>query len=305
MPLNKSRSTMTHSISQPELTQPQKERLRFIDFRLYFFASLNRNDLTNRFGIKEAAATRDIAAYRGLRPNNALYDANLKSYKKTNSFKPLVSYQPNDVLKTISTGIGDASVIESKPLLPCETPATLTKPNIDIIATITNAIALKKGVEIKYFSLNSGGSYREIIPFTLVSNGLRWHVRGYERKKHRFRDFVLTRILDAQISDAPTTENELWTADIQWNRVVELHLTPHPKRKNKQAIELDYQMNDSILKVNVRAALAGYLLRLWNIDCSSDHHLEDPAIQLWLKNTVTLYGVDTLAIAPGYEEKAS
>ncbi len=30
------------------------------------------------------------------------------------------------------------------------------------------------------------------------------------------------------------------------------------------------------------------------------HHLTGPEHHLWLKNTPTLYGVDNLAIAPGY-----
>jgi len=54
------------------------------------------------------------------------------------------------------------------------------------------------------------------------------------------------------------------------------------------------------LKVNVRAAVAGYVLRRWNVDCSEDHSMEGPEYHLWLKNRQALYGVENLVIAPGY-----
>jgi hypothetical protein len=38
-------------------------------------------------------------------------------------------------------------------------------------------------------------------------------------------------------------------------------------------------------------------------NCVGDYlHKDGPEFQLWLKNTQTLYGVENLAIAPGYQE---
>lgn len=54
------------------------------------------------------------------------------------------------------------------------------------------------------------------------------------------------------------------------------------------------------MNVNVRAAVAGYVLRRWNVDCSEDHSLKGPEYHLWLKNWQALYGVENLVIAPGY-----
>ena len=61
-------------------------------------------------------------------------------------------------------------------------------------------------------------------------------------------------------------------------------------------------MKDGILTVNVLAAVAGYVLRRWNVDCSEDHHLDGAEVHLWLRNRPTLYGVEGLVIAPGYTE---
>jgi hypothetical protein len=64
--------------------------------------------------------------------------------------------------------------------------------------------------------------------------------------------------------------------------------------------EIDYGMIDCMLNLNVRAALAGYLLRLWNVDCTEKANLKGGEYQLWLLNQQTLYGAENLAIAPGY-----
>ena len=286
-----------------DLPQTQRERLRFIDFRLNFLGTLNRNDLIGRFGIKEAAATRDIAAYREMRPENTGYDSIVKTYTKGKLFNPLFGYDSRQVLSTLATGVGDDTVIEQRGLISCETPTVLTNPDVGVLAILTNAIALRRGVKIAYLSLKSGASEREIFPFNLVDNGLRWHIRAFDRKRERFSDFVLTRITEARLTENHPLEHEHREADIQWNRIVELDLVPHPAREYGKAVELDYQMTEGVRHVKIRAAVAGYLLRLWNVDCSRDHSLEGAEYHLWLRNTLALYGVENARLAPGYQEE--
>ncbi|WP_326849181.1 WYL domain-containing protein, partial [Solemya velum gill symbiont] len=146
-----------------------------------------------------------------------------------------------------------------------------------------------------------GLSEREIVPFALIDNGLRWHVRGYDRARHRFADFVVNRIEAPQLISEEIPEEQTKAADNQWNRIVELHIVPHPKLKHPETIEAEYVMNSGLLNLSVRAALAGYVLRKWNVDCSKEHTLAGPEYHLWLENTPTLYGVDNLSLAPGYE----
>jgi len=50
----------------------------------------------------------------------------------------------------------------------------------------------------------------------------------------------------------------------------------------------------------VRAAVAGYVLRRWNVDCTEDHNLKGDEYHLWLRNRQALYGVQNLMLAPGY-----
>jgi len=289
---------------QPSLvniSQAHKERLSHIDFRVCFLGTIGRNDLVTRFGIKAAAATRDITLYKELAPQNLEYDTKAKVYTRSNRFEPLFDYSSNQALAALAHGFGDDFVGTHKGFIACEMPTQLNKPSLSILSVLTRAIHQKKVTRITYRSLSSGRTTREIVPFVLVDNGLRWHVRAYDRRQSRFADFVITRISDPAIIDSEVEEHETKDFDIQWNRIVELEIVPHPSLKHRKTIEIDYAMTNGMLNVNVRAAVAGYVLRRWNVDCSEEHSLEGPEYHLWLKNQQALYGVENLVIAPGYK----
>jgi len=286
-----------------DINQAQKERLAHIDFRLYFLGIVGRIDLVTRFGIKEAAATRDIALYRELAGDNLNYDTKVKTYTVSSDFKPVFEYHAERVLAALSQGYGDDIVSNQKGFLNCEIPSQLSKPDLDVLATITRAIYGKKVVSIEYRSLSSGFTSREIIPFSLVDNGLRWHIRAFDRRRSRFTDFVVTRVTAPVILENHTVaDEEQSNFDNQWNRIVELEIVAHPRLKYKETIEVDYCMTKGVMPLNVRAAVAGYLLRRWNIDCSAKAELVGAEYHLWLKNRQALYGVNNLVIAPGFEQ---
>jgi hypothetical protein len=285
-----------------QLPQATRDRIAHIDFTLLFKGEAVRADLVDRFSIAAAQATKDFTMYRELAPGNIEYDQKLKLHKRGEAFEPLFDYDVVRTLATISQGYGDGFTGKVKPPLACEAPYHLNKPSLSIVAKVTEAIHKGKALSITYVSLSSGETTREIVPHTLVDNGLRWHVRGFDRKHNEFRDFVLTRIKAAVVLEGSTlSETELETQDRQWNRFVELELVPHPRIEHCEAIELDYGMAGGVLKVEIRAATAGYLLRLWNVDCSYNHSLKQLEYQLWLKNKQALYGVANLALAPSYE----
>ncbi|HEJ9531650.1 TPA: WYL domain-containing protein [Proteus mirabilis] len=283
-----------------QLPQATRDRIAHIDFTLLFKGEAVRADLVDRFSIAATQATKDFTMYRELAPGNIEYDQKLKLHKRGEAFEPLFDYDVVRTLATISQGYGDGFTGKVKPPLACEAPYHLNKPSLSIVAKVTEAIHKGKALSINYVSLSSGETTREIVPHTLVDNGLRWHVRGFDRKHNEFRDFVLTRIKAAIVlEDSTLSEAELETQDRQWNRFVELELVPHPRIERSEAIELDYGMTGGVLKVEIRAASAGYLLRQWNVDCSTNATLKDGGAQLYLKNRATLYGVKNIMLAPG------
>ncbi|HEJ9685550.1 TPA: WYL domain-containing protein [Proteus mirabilis] len=283
-----------------QLPQAIRDRIAHIDFTLLFKGEAVRADLVNRFSIAATQATKDFTLYRVLAPGNIEYDQKLKLHKRGKAFEPLFDYDVVRTLATISQGFGDGFTGKVKPPFACEAPYHLNKPSLSIVAKVTEAIHKGKALRITYVSLSSGETIREIVPHTLVDNGLRWHVRGFDREHSEFRDFVLTRIKAAVVlEDSTLSEMELEPQDRQWNRFVELELVPHPRIEHSEAIELDYGMTGGVMKVEIRAATAGYLLRQWHVDCSTEHSLMGFEYQLWLRNSQALYGVINLNLAPG------
>lgn len=292
----------SYPITLQNLSQAQRERLAYIEFRLYFLGEARRQDLNQRFGVAPAVATRDFAQYRELFPSNISFDGKTKSYVIGNDFAPVFNHVPERVLTALSQGFGDGGSCVGGAMLTCELPLVLSHPSMAIVAPITRAIHKQKTVSLQYKSHTSGASEREIVPFALVNDGLRWHTRAFDRKSKEFRDFVITRIETAMvIEDNPIQTHELSSADIQWNRIVELDLVPHPNQKHPEIIEGDYGMTNGVLHIKVRAAIAGYTLRQWLVDCSSKHTLKGNEYRLWLKNHLALYDVASALFAPGYE----
>lgn len=283
-------------------TQAQRDRLAFIELRVRFTGEIRRQDLVARFGIQVAAATRDIALYKDIAPHNLGYDTKNKVYVRGNWFRPVFDFAAERVLVWLSQGFGDGEPLRFKPLVPSEGPGPINRPDLETLSAVSRAIYGKSALEITYRSLSSGLTTREIVPFAVADNGIRWQVRAFDRRDRTFRDFVLPRIVDARPVSGAVDDDETSDRDIQWNRIVDLELVPHPANvRHPDTIEAEYGMTDGVLHTRVRAAMAGYLLRHWNVDCTKDHSLKGGENHLWLRNRPALYGVANIGLAPGYE----
>ena len=278
----------------------QRQRLAYIDFCLLFKGAIYRQDLINRFEVGLSAGSRDFNLYKELAPENLDYDSSGKRYYQTAQFKPLFEHDAQRTLTKLANDISDGFDAIGDMHFPVEAPSSLNIPDIFIVAKLVQAILNNKAVSVIYTSLSSGSNARELVPHAIVDNGLRWHVRAYDRKSNSFRDFVLTRISKVTLKQSPAAE-ERSEQDAEWHRMLPLQLVPHPKNVSfPTAIEMDYGMENSQLLINVRAAMAGYLLRRWNVDCTERATLKGAEYQLWLQNRFTLNNVENLAIAPGY-----
>ncbi|KVD32823.1 WYL domain-containing protein [Burkholderia ubonensis] len=290
-----------HPQGVESLSHAQWERLAYIDFRLYFIGEIGRRDLTSRFGVAPAGATRDLALYREIAPQNIEFDGSSKIYRTGKNFAPVFQHAPQRALSALSLGFGDGVNSDSKPLLPCESPAVLSSPCMDVLAPICRAIQAKRPVAIRYYSVTSGESERVVVPFALIDSGSHWHIRAFDRKTGEFRDFVITRIEAPRMLDEEPRANERPDNDIQWTRIVEIELVPHPDQPRPEVTARDYNIAIGVLALKLRAATAGYMLRRWSVDCSPDHSLHGPEYRLWLRNPLALYGVKNAILAPGYE----
>ncbi|MEN9849020.1 MAG: hypothetical protein RL368_1760, partial [Pseudomonadota bacterium] len=284
-------------------SQNQRERLNYLEFRIYLTGQISRSDLIQRFGISEAAATRDLSIYREEAPNNIEFDNTTKTYRISEKFRLhfLKDIDSKQMLRAMVHGIGNDFGTEPETIVPCELPSRLQAPSADILATVSRAISQKQVLRVEYVSDSGNHGPREIVPFSFAGTGLKWMVRAYCRRKSIFCDFVLNRIKTAEvIPGVKPEENELKEQDDEWNKMLKLELISHPaaKPETRAMIEQEFQMVDGVHVLRVRAALAGYVLRLWSVDCSHDQRLK--MFPLCLRNKLALHDVDNAILAPGY-----
>ena len=89
------------------------------------------------------------------------------------------------------------------------------------------------------------------------------------------------------------------TANDQRTIPASLNQPQHERLVRPEIVRMDYGMTGDALRL--RAAVADYMLRHWSVDCSPDHHLSDEPCRLWLADPLVLYGVESAALAPGYQ----
>ena len=301
MPKHTTPATPHKTVLLADLPKAQVDRLTFIDFKLYFLGEIRRADLLERFQTGAAGATRDLAMYKEIAPDNLEFDGSSKVYRPSKAFRPVFEHSVQRALTALSQGFGEVDVDRNQPLIRCDLPTPLSVPSVGVVSAVSQAISRGLSVRTAYTSNTSGAGEREIVPFALVSNGLRWHVRAYDRKSNVFKDFMLSRMSKTQLlEDSPARAEERFEHDVQWLRIIELELIVHPKVKFPEVITQDYDMKDGVMRVPVRATNAGYLLRLWNVDCSPDRSADDAAVMLCLRDPLVLHAAESALMAPGY-----
>jgi len=283
-----------------QLTHNQRQRLSYLEFCLYFLGEVRRADMMARFDCAPAVVTRDIALYRQLAPANLELDPSSKAYRNLSTFEPLFEHRLEQVMLALMQGESYSIETLGNPLLPGDYPALLNRPAMPILAAVSRAIRQQRLLNVRYYSASSGEQERVIVPHALVDSGLRWHVRAYDRRRGRFIDLVLTRLLAAEILDAAPQPHEAASHDEQWQRTVTLQLVPHPKLPDPTIATLDYAMTDGMLIISARAANVGYLLRRWYVDCSANAAIDDPACRLWLRNHAALNDTGSAILAPAF-----
>ena len=295
---------MNHEELLSSLSAAQRLRLTFIEFRVWFYGAVARKHVLERFEVATAAGTRDLMLYKQLAPENVSYEHKLYLYQPT--FKPLFAHDPEKVLAALTSGVTAADTGTASETISFAAPRRLNQPDLYTLATVTRAIHKGQILTLTYLSMKKGAGARVIVPHSLVDSGLRWHVRAFDRTKGHFRDLVLTRMEDVRaLTDcSPPALPERIAADTQWNQMFKLTLIPHPSRPHPEVIAKDFGMQQGRLQVSLRGAVAGYVMRQWQVDCSPDAHLSGPEVRLRLADPAELHGAGSAALAPGYIVKS-
>lgn len=269
-----------------ELSGYQKELLAHIEFMGRFYGVVSRADLTKRFKISDASATRTFQLYNSLAKDNLIYRPNIRRYEWQENAKPIIEVSTAKCVSTLTDGFGDSYAhIDGESVA---VKNSLFNVDLSILSAVTRAIKRKQVISISYLSKSSpSGSIREIVPHSIADSGLRWHVRAFDRKRQKFIDLVINRIQSVnKVSKQIILEHEKIDHDRDWMEFVELEIQPHPRLvKVADVVAYEYRMKNHVLTKRIRRALAGYLLDSWNIDVSKGAVLTGDHILLHLKNT--------------------
>ena len=256
-----------------ELTWDQTLRFRLLEIVLQWEGRLTTNHLMTAFNIGRQQASRDINHYlTHYSPEGLIYDRSLKGYKPTEQFVPRFSEGKVDEYLMLlhrekqHQRQHEAGLL-TLPLMDLRYGhiEILDVPNrhIDpkIVRGLVQAARGQLRVDVDYVSLSSEEqSGRNIVPHTLVYDGIRWHVRAYCEKKGEYLDFVMSRFRgEPDLLDASPHGRD---QDREWNTRVTAIVIPNPALSEGQQaiIASDYAMADGKLLISQRIPLMHYAL---------------------------------------------
>ncbi len=268
-----------------------RQRLAYIEAKAYYTGIVSRSDVANAFAMSDPAATKDLKRYNDLAPGNLIYKQSEFGFVVSHEFQPVCSaLDPAQVLPLIADNqptpwlASDQTSIFG--ITATHLPLPIRLPRKEIVAQVTRAIYQGRKLSVVYASLSSQErkQMRSIEPHSLINTGLRWHVRAYNENSFDFRDFVLSRIQAASVSEEKAESSAAYDED--WTETLTLELKPHPKlaRKQQQSLLVDYSEDGTSIQITVRRALIGYVLRALSVDTTHDHSLDPNAFQLVLVN---------------------
>lgn len=278
-----------------------QRRLKFIDFLLYFRGWFTRLDLTEEFKIASTGASRDIAAYKQNETALKLNDKT-KRYEASETFTPSYPLSFNNAVNMLKKQ-SKKGLLGASDAIPFEYPEKLSNPSVDILAAISRAIGSKTVADVEYSSMTSQGE-RSISPHALFSVGEKIYVRAYCHRNKEFRNFSIGRFAKAVPTTISQPKEAMQHEDDQWQRKVNLKLAPHQSlgSKEQHTIQLEFGMTNeqNYKEVKVRAAICGFWLEYWKVDCSSNRSIGNPEkYPLMLVNLEALYDVESAKFAPG------
>ncbi|MBN4080348.1 WYL domain-containing protein [Beggiatoa alba] len=273
-----------------------RQRLQYIEMMAFYTGVVTRSDVAKTFGLSDAAATKDLNLYNQIAPDNLIYKHSVFGFVPGDRFAAVIAdLSPDTALPMIAnnlTMMGGAQPHQLIYGVPVESlPLPTRLPSKDILAQIIRAVRHSKRLQVDYLSLSDRhdaepepNNKRFIEPHALINTGLRWHIRAYSEQTFDFRDFVLSRISEAVLTNIDAESSPEF--DDNWVQIVSLKLKPHPKlnQRKRQSLLLDYNATDGVIELQVRGALLAYLLQRLSVDTSADFSMNPNAYQLVIVN---------------------
>jgi len=278
-------------------------KLELVDFLLMFTGKVNRNELMEIADISIATATRTLTQYRETYADNIEYNIGKKRYDATRQFSPAFTHNCISALKAMAYG----QRLEPTKLLTTIGPDSIASIdvslNTDLVSKICRAIYAGHALKAAYVSSTENYKNRErlILPTAIFESRNNWYVRACDLSDNTtYKNFKLIRFNDAKTAEF----NKEVPDDIEWRSKVTLTIGPHIKHPNPEALKLDLGLLDKpVVNLIVSEALAGFVLAELGVDSSANSILNPFHFQYCLLNRYELENLNSLILAPGFNEK--
>lgn len=256
-------------------------RFAFIEARLIWGGGLTAGELGTAFGIARQNAQHTLDLYRRRHPGQMHYDPNLRRHLRSPEFT--AHYVRAEVSRFLDyqRAVNQVARFHDEPDwadLPFADADALIHPLYvpEAVGVVLEALRRETVAEIEYWS-KQGTRRRRISPHHLVSADGRYHVRAYCHEAEQHLDFVLSRLMCAELT------RDAWVSgddDTDWHQRQDMFFTVNPVLPDvaRQAICLDYlAVGQETLQIHgVRKALAFYVRRRL---CREDEQFKVP---LWI-----------------------
>lgn len=252
-----------------------RQRLEFIEYRLFWEGTINRKDLIDTFGVSVPQASADIKQYKQNAPGNMYYDKSQKRYLVASKFDPVFGQIDSHSYLTKLSMLSYGMIREDETYMSY-IPEFSVVPSFEraidpyILKRIVKVLRAKNAINVLYQSMSRPSPvWRWISPHAFAFDGFRWHVRAYCELAGEFRDFILGRILDVQNvknSKSDSADDEKWHHFVTLKIAARPNLTPDQRK----IIEKEYNMKNGVAQIKVRAAFIYYVLLRFRLEKKDD-----------------------------------
>jgi len=261
---------------------PQAERLAYIDLCIRYLGSISRSEIMAEFKVAQAAASKDLALYRELKPSNCSIDtATKRTIISHGTYTPLVQISVHTALNLIQYGFSRSELMQKRPMLPIDEIDPLYLPERlkeEQVYVVTRAIKGRYAIKCTYGSESGEHGKRILFPSALFVDRKNWYFRAYDRndsdpKLSGFKNFKLSRIFDVEQEESilPTVAE---LTDREWNEevtfIIAFKKDLRPEIVDK--ISREFSISGNVHSVTCRAALAWYVKTNWKIDLTGNNN---------------------------------
>jgi predicted DNA-binding transcriptional regulator YafY len=208
-------------------------RLHFIELVAWWEGAVRRQIVCDAFGVTPNHVTTDLAYYRGLHPDNLVYDVSARAWRPSPAFKPaFMAGSPEEFLALLRARLEGFAWIPGRAYAPTITATSLPRSNNILNSEVLHqaVLGIRKPASLA-IRFHDAGSPKpcnlQVWPLALILEESRWLLRVYDIHGAGFRNLPLAQILSA----TPLASHPMDSppADADWDTTVRLTIRPNPQ----------------------------------------------------------------------------